>query len=51
VLAIFGTAWLGFAVWYFVKGHPVAWGYVGTFVAYEVANYVRYVRGLRKLGA
>jgi hypothetical protein len=40
-LAIFGTVWLGFAIWYFAKGHPVGWGYVGTFVVYEVLNYVR----------
>lgn len=48
-LAIVGAAWLGFAAWYFAQGHPVGWGYVGTFVVYEVLNYVRYVRGLRKL--
>lgn len=49
-LAIVGMAWLGFAAWYFAKGHPVAWAYVGTFVVYEVGYYVRYVRGRRKLG-
>lgn len=47
--AVAAALWLGFAAWYFVEGHPVAWGYVGTFVVSEVLNYALYKRACRKL--
>ncbi len=47
--AVAAALWLAFAAWYFAEGHPVAWGYVGLHVMFEVLNYLVYARARRKL--